>query len=439
MNVVESNGVRLLLVAETRGQISLLNELAVKESADAIIHTGNFGFFDVDSVERIHESYLRHIVEFSPLLPRDLVQKVAALSKVNGDSVLHLSTQQENLKGLLKGHTLSELPRYISGELKLTVPLYTVYGMCEDSTVINKFRHGVYKVHNLNIIDDAHVHCIDMAGTSVLLAGIGGSLSYHKLFHQGSTQAAPSANSILPVSGDPGNIWITMLQLGQLIESFLKFSEGNSEKFNRAIKIFVTHHSPAREPLLEHLAMFFKMDYTISSSLHFKYTASFNELCVNPSFETFKLKFSESRTKLAKIWLKIQKKYEKLLSQLPTTDLTKYLDLALTVFDKIPVSTSGDDIQPLSLQLSQNIPYTPDLTSKTELNSIIRHLNDLYYVSFQHMWHYNLSDVQYGYSSVNVSKEGRVRWESKNEGFDFKYRIDGGVDHGGNLSFKERQ
>lgn len=460
IHLQESPLARILFVADIRGNLSHFNDLATQYNPDLIIHTGNFGFLDDDSVSRIHESYLRHIVEFSPLLSHDLILQISQLSKVSGDSVHHLSNDNVNLKNLLIDQNISQLPQFLTGELKLNVPVYTIYGMCEDSYVINKFRYGLYKIPNLHIIDDCSLHLIKFKNNantiqSILLSGLGGSLSYHKLFHQGTTHnfndiipknSNSLNNNVIPISGDPGNIWLTILQLGKFIQTLLKFSEENPDEYNKSIKFFITHQSPTREPLLEHLSIFFKMDYTISNSLHFKYISSYNALTVNPSFESFKLKFADSRMKLAKIWSKVQNKYERLLTQLPNKQLAAYVDLALSVYDKIPISTKSsstsisanslnlptsptDDIPSLALSPSllqslqqSEIQDVNDMLGKHEINLVIRHLNDLYYVAFQHSWHYNICDVSHGQLVLNFN-DGKVSMQALSEGFDFSYRL----------------
>lgn len=494
VKLLTKNDARILFVADIRGHLSYFNVLAEKYNPDIIIHTGNFGFLDNESVSRIHESYLRHIVEFSPLLPKEIILKISELSKVSGDSVHHLSNDNLNLKTLLINQDISELPKFLSGELKLNIPVYTIYGMCEDSYVINRFRFNYYNIPNLHIIDDCNLHLIKFKNNSqsILLSGIGGSLSYHKLFHQGTTHnfndilaKKDIPNNVIPISGDPGNIWITILQLGGFIKTILNYSEENPEEFNKSIKFFITHQSPTREPLLEHLSIFFKMDYTISNSLHFKYISSYNALTVNPSFETFKLKFADSRMKLAKIWSKVQKKYERLLIQLPNHQLALYTDLALSIYDKIPISTKSTvpnnintpnkDVsitqspqvqsqsqsqlqvqsqpqsqspsqlqsQPTTLTTSDEIPSLSlstsllqtlndnsesgyfeihELLNKHEINLVIRHLNDLYYVAFQHSWHYNICDVGQGHLALNYNGS-KVSMNAVSEGFDFSYRV----------------
>lgn len=405
-----------------------------------MIHTGNFGFFDEHSVERIHESYLRHIVEFSPLLSQELLTSISKLSKVRGDNVEHLSTDQTNLRSLLVGHPISELCSFIKGENKFNIPVYTVSGMCEDSVVLNKFKYGLYKVPNLHIIDEDHIFNIKTAdGTDILLFGLGGSLSSHKLFHHGAAidlEKGIDDTNILPVSGDPGNIWITMLQVGKLIDNLTKFYLENKHLMNRAVKFFLTHQSPTREPLLGHLSIFFKADYTISDGLHFKYPSSYNELSINPNFENFKYKFNESRLRLSVIWSKISKKFMKLLEnitdQTELQNLIRYTSLALEVYDKIPVSTKNhEEILPIKLNLSEAedpelakldlISTFEDSSSGKILSSIIRQLNDLYYLSFQNTWHFNLCDLSQGILILEL-QDGDITMKTHSKDFNFNFR-----------------
>lgn len=438
--IVHKNGIKILLTAEIRGELSKLNQLAQEYQADIIIHTGNFGFFDENSIERIHESYLRHIVEFSPLLSNELLTSISKLSKVSGDNVEHLSNDQTNLRSLLVGHPISELCDFLTNNKKLNVPVYTVSGMCEDSVVLNKFKYGIYQIPNLHIIDEDHLFNIKTDdGTNILLFGLGGSLSYHKLFHHGAAidlDKGIDDINIVPVSGDPGNIWITMLQLGKFIDNVTKFTSQNTELVNQSIKIFLTHQSPTREPLLEHLSIFFKADYTISDGLHFKYPSSYNELSINPNFENFKFKFIESRLKLSVIWSKISKKFLNLLENITDKNelhnLIKYTSLALDVYDKIPVSTKNhEEILPIKLNLTEADDAAlakidinsilEDPTSAKVLSSIIRQLNDLYYLSFQNTWHFNLCDLTQGTLVLQLT-DGNISMKTHSTGFNFEFR-----------------
>lgn len=83
-------------------------------------------------------------------------------------------------------HTLlSEFPEFLSGEKQLDVPVYTVWGACEDVAIIEKFRSKEYRVDNLFLLDEASTHVLDIGGVSLRLFGLGGAVVQHKLFDNG--------------------------------------------------------------------------------------------------------------------------------------------------------------------------------------------------------------------------------------------------------------
>lgn len=55
--VVTKDGTRILCIADIRGDLSLLNTLAASTRASAVIHTGDFGFYDENSLHTISEKY----------------------------------------------------------------------------------------------------------------------------------------------------------------------------------------------------------------------------------------------------------------------------------------------------------------------------------------------------------------------------------------------
>ncbi|KAI5283909.1 hypothetical protein KEM52_003180, partial [Ascosphaera acerosa] len=109
-----------------------LNELAAQARADHIIHTGDFGFYDNSSLERIAEKTLRHVIQYSPLVTGPVKE---AVSKTPGQHSIKQRIPPEQIP-------LSELPLLLSGHLSLSVPVYTVWGACEDVRVLEKFRSG---------------------------------------------------------------------------------------------------------------------------------------------------------------------------------------------------------------------------------------------------------------------------------------------------------
>jgi hypothetical protein len=80
---------------------------------------------------------------------------------------------------------LSEFPDFLSGEKQFDVPVYTVWGVCEDVTILEKLRSGDYVVPNLHILDEATSYLLDVGGVKLRLFGLGGAVIQHRLFDNG--------------------------------------------------------------------------------------------------------------------------------------------------------------------------------------------------------------------------------------------------------------
>lgn len=120
---------------------------------------------------------LKHLVQYSTLIPPSLRTRL-----------LQSTVTPDSLRQQIRASTsniLSELPLYLSGAKALKVPLYTVWGACEDVSVLEKFRSGEYTIPNLNIIDESATAVIDIGGVKLRLFGLGGAIAQHKLFDIG--------------------------------------------------------------------------------------------------------------------------------------------------------------------------------------------------------------------------------------------------------------
>ena len=71
---------RFLLLSDTHGKLGIINELAADLQADAVIHAGDFGFYDDTSYERLSKRELRLQIKHSGLPIKDK-QRVLALSQ----------------------------------------------------------------------------------------------------------------------------------------------------------------------------------------------------------------------------------------------------------------------------------------------------------------------------------------------------------------------
>lgn len=122
-----------------------------------------------------HTRPLKHWIQYTTLVPSQTRARLLSSSP----EVMYRTLEQSP-------HTLlSEFPEFLSGEKQLDVPVYTVWGACEDVAIIEKFRSKEYQVDNLFLLDEASTHLLDIGGVSLRLFGLGGAVVQHKLFDNG--------------------------------------------------------------------------------------------------------------------------------------------------------------------------------------------------------------------------------------------------------------
>lgn len=224
LHVIDGPGGRILCIADARGSLSTLNKLAAEHKAQAIIHTGDFGFYNNDSLERISDRTLRHLVQYSSLIPQPLRNKLlSADPSVRGPTGVP-ATATTNMRSLITADPnplLSEFPRLLDGTLKFDVPVFTVWGACEDVAILERFRVGEYRVQNLQVLDEATTRAIEVGGVRLRLFGLGGAVVMHKLFDNGDGAAT--------IAGGQGTMWTTLLQIGELVDTAQKVSSSIKE------------------------------------------------------------------------------------------------------------------------------------------------------------------------------------------------------------------
>ncbi|KAK9356893.1 hypothetical protein V1505DRAFT_374852 [Lipomyces doorenjongii] len=358
---------RILCVADVRGQLSILNQLAKEHNASFIIHTGDFGFYDRESVPKVTDKTLRHVAQYSPLL-----------------DARSLPQESQSLRHYLTSRPISQLYQFLSGEMKFDVPVYTVHGACEDVSVLEKFRSGEYKVNNLFVVDEHSSRSIDTGnGVKFRLLGLGGALVMHKLFDNGSGRTT--------IAGGGGTTWTTLLQIGELIDTAARvFDETET-------RILVTHASPAREGILAQLALSIKADFSISGGLHFRYGCSYNEFAVNPTYDYFRGKLAGARAQFMDVWDIVKGEVQPVIANNATQK--QLIENALNMIERMPTSAQAGSEREMEREETANI-------------------------GFRNMWHFNLTDVSYGSLVLDV-KDGKIGIETKSEGFNFKYRRPG--------------
>jgi len=364
---------RVLCIADVRGNLRQLNELAHSAKADYIIHTGDFGFYDGSSLERIAEKTLKHVAQYSPLLSE---QVKAEIARAGTSQPVKERFQRDRLP-------LSELPQFLDKTFKLEVPVFTVWGACEDVSVLEKLRSGEYKIDNLHVIDESQSRLLDVGGVKLRLLGLGGAVVMHKLFDNGEGRTT--------IAGGQGTMWTTLLQIGELIDTANRVYDPTETR------VLVTHASPAREGLLNQLSVTLKADFSVSAGLHFRYGSSYNEFSVNPSLDHYRGKLSASKASFHDVWETVKQEVEPAVSENDTQN--KLLQLALELVGKMPSVANGGN--PFGGAGQQNGSVDES--------------------AFKNMWNFNLADAAFGWLVLDID-QGRIGTEMRAQGFNFSHR-----------------
>jgi hypothetical protein len=270
--------------------------------------------------------------------------------------------------------------------LTLDVPVYTVWGACEDVRVLEKFRSGEYKVNNLHIIDEANSRLLDIGGVKLRLLGLGGAVVMHKLFDNGEGKTT--------IAGGQGTMWTTLLQMGELIDTANRVYDPSETR------IFVTHASPAREGMLNQLSVTLKADFSVSAGLHFRYGSSYNEFSVNPSLDHYRGKLAASKASFNDVWETVRGEVEAAIS---SNEAQKtLLDNALDVVQKMPAIANGGN------------PFGGPTGPGNAAGQVDES-------AFKNMWNFNLADAAFGFLVLEI-EAGRIATEMRAQGFNFAHR-----------------
>ncbi|KAG5927824.1 hypothetical protein E4U42_001709 [Claviceps africana] len=373
--IIQTGPIRVLCIADVRGNLRSLNDLAKQARADHIIHTGDFGFYDDTSLDRIAEKTLKHVAQYSPLIS-DPVKKAI---QQGGNGPVKTRFPASDLP-------LSELPQLLNGQVKLDVPVYTVWGACEDVRVLEKFRSSEYRVPNLHIIDEARSLLLEIGGVKLRLLGLGGAVVMHKLFDNGEGRTT--------IAGGQGTMWTTLLQMGELVDTAHRVYDPTETR------LFITHASPAREGILNQLSVALKADFSISAGLHFRYGSSYNEFSVNPTLDHYRGKLAASKASFNDVWETVKGEVEPAIAQNEAQQ--NLLKNALQIVDKMPTTAAGGN------------PFGGPVTGQAALGQVDES-------AFKNMWNFNLADAAFGYLVLEI-QDGRIGTEMRAQGFNFSHR-----------------
>ena len=318
---------------------------------------------------------LKHVAQYSPLLNDPLKNDIA---RAPPQPSIKERFQRERLP-------LSELPLFLSGNFKLEVPVYTVWGACEDVSVLEKLRSGEYKIDNLHIIDEAHSRLLELGGVKLRLLGLGGAVVMHKLFDNGEGRTT--------IAGGQGTMWTTLLQIGELVDTANRVYDPTETR------VLITHASPAREGLLNQLSVTLKADFSISAGLHFRYGSSYNEFSVNPTLDHYRGKLAASKASFNDVWETVKHEVEPAVAE--NESQQRLLAYALDVVNKMPSIANGGN--PFG-----GGPGGPQAGQVDES-------------AFKNMWNFNLADAAFGWLVLEID-QGRIGTEMRAQGFNFAHR-----------------
>lgn len=318
---------------------------------------------------------LKHVAQYSPLLSDAVKRSIASAPP---QPPIKERFHRESLP-------LSELPLFLNKTYTLNIPVYTVWGACEDVQVLEKLRSGEYKIDNLHIIDEAHSRLLEVGGVKLRLLGLGGAVVMHKLFDNGEGRTT--------IAGGQGTMWTTLLQMGELVDTANRVYDPTETR------IFVTHASPAREGLLNQLSVTLKADFSISAGLHFRYGSSYNEFSVNPTLDHYRGKLAASKASFNDVWDTVKTEVEPAVAD--SDSQQRLLNLALEIVNKMPTVANGGN------------PFggpAPGPQSGVIDES-----------AFKNMWNFNLADAAYGWLVLDIDN-GRIGTEMRAQGFNFAHR-----------------
>ncbi|WWC57669.1 uncharacterized protein I303_100203 [Kwoniella dejecticola CBS 10117] len=350
---------RILCVADIRGDYHELNRLIKEHEATAVIHTGDFGFMNADSVDRMGDRILRHLITYSPLISAGTRTQLLSIPSTK-DTESDRKSLVEQLNNSSVHFPLSQFPHLLSGAINFPVPVFTVWGLIEDVRVLEKFRTGEYEVNNLHIIDEATSKVVDVGGLKLRLFGLGGAVTPHKMCEGYAT-----------IAGGSGTMWATALQMGELIDTAHRVYDASETR------LFISS-APSRNGLISLIANALKADLTISGGLHFRYPVSFNEFSVHERYDHYQQKLSSASSHFQEVYDAVRDRVD---------------------------SSMNEQQQVLLKKIAGAVSIIPKETDQTWTNT----------------WNWILSDASCGHMVLSVT-DSRVSAETKTAGLNFAHR-----------------
>ncbi|NPD23116.1 metallophosphoesterase [Corallococcus exiguus] len=237
---------RLLLISDTHGHLDIIERLAKDARADAVLHAGDFGFYDHGSADRIESRELFLRVVHSNL-PSDVKQRA---KKLKGDALRAFIRQEL---------PLSDLAEWLRAGRGFSLPTFGIWGNHEDGAVVASLLAGRERVPNLTLLGTA-------THGPFRFFGLGGNLLPNLL------------GDDAPIDGGRGKIHATARDLTALLDSARPRVPGE-------VRVLVTHVSPGKAPLVSLLAEALDVDLTVSGHMGSPYGCVWDDFAVREPAE----------------------------------------------------------------------------------------------------------------------------------------------------------
>lgn len=237
---------RVLLLSDTHGELAAIDERARDERCEAVVHAGDFGFYDDASVGRLEarELFLRVVHSALP------EEEKARARKLKGPKLAGYVRE----RGLL-----GEMPAHLREGRGFAVPVYAVWGNHEDRAVLGDLLAGRSSVPNLHLLAPGEPRRVG----PFALFGLGGNVLSERL-----------SDETEGLAGEGGKVWSTLAELGRLAEAMERPREPGE------VRVLVTHVSPGKEPLAARLAALLGADLAVSGHMGSPYCCVWSEFAV---------------------------------------------------------------------------------------------------------------------------------------------------------------
>jgi predicted phosphodiesterase len=236
---------RLLLISDTHGHLEPVDRHAREAGAEAVVHAGDFGFYDDDSPARLESRELFLRVIHSDLPP----ETKRRAKKLKGDELRAFCRDEL---------PLSQLGSWLREGRGFAQPTFAVWGNHEDGAVVADLLAGRRRVPNLTLLGQAKLG-------PFRFFGLGGNL-------------LPEHLDEVPIDGGRGKIRATARDVHALLDATPPRAPGE-------VRILVTHVSPGKQPLVGALAAALDADLTVSGHMGAPYNCVWSDFAIREEDE----------------------------------------------------------------------------------------------------------------------------------------------------------